>query len=211
MLSIIANPQDNSPINTRLFDTKNLFTTKMLNTGGRTSFNVTQAGGYAFGTQMMTIGSTVINTGLFILENPDTFYTTALGTQTFLTTYDGNVPLMRVGTLVEAKSGQTIESITLQNLNFNLVGAGVTGTFRAKLCKMSSDGTITTVATATKVISAVVTDISLFASATSVALAAGDRIVVEMDILLTSGTHSTTNYVSVEFSSFVLKGLFIIS
>jgi len=211
MIAVIANPQEYKPDNLRKLDTQNTLSCKLLSNAGRTSQTNNQTGGYAFGNTAITVGSTAINTWVNHPQDTDILYNSSVGATTILTTYNGNTPQMRVAVPVLARAGATISSILVENIDVVLAGTGVTGTLNVRICKMTSGGTVTTIATASKLVSASESDISIVGIGSPVTMASGDYIVIELEIAQTSGTHNGTNYTYAQFPLNAANAIFHIS
>ena len=192
----IVTIKQNQP-NLELLNAQGVLTTKVASDGGRNAYGADQNGGAGFGTVYETIGSTQINAYLIPLANPDYFRTTGVGGGAYVSTYNNRDPLFRVAFPIQAKAGKSISGFFIENMaNFvNIQGSGVTANYIITLKRMASNGTLTTIATSTTAVSAMLTYVSIGASGTPTVMNAGDRLVMEFALVRTGGTHNTTNWV----------------
>ncbi len=196
MFFVNAVPQDNTGANLELLRSRNSFITKIMDDGQRSSSSAAQASGYSFGDNTISVGASVINSILGLHSTGDALYTAAYGDTVVLTTYGGNTPQMRVMVPINVKDGASLSGFFLSTFNVARTGSGITGTFTVRLCKMSSGGTVTTIATGTVLIpdSAGTKGFSMRATGSPVSFTSTDFLVLELEIAQTSGTHNTTNY-----------------
>lgn len=197
MFSVIANPTDTKPTQIRKFNFDNFFNCKSISAAGRTSH---AAGGVSYNTSVIfSVGGTDINSFFAVPEDSTFFDLNAFGAFPYCSTYNNVTGGVRIMVPYPCGDGQTAQGFFWKTFSLELAGSGVTGTATIALKKMSlTSGTLTTIATTDIVISADVSNTSIFVNGASpVSLTSDDVLVFDISVAPTTGTHNTTNYVSV--------------
>jgi hypothetical protein len=169
--------------------------TKQTDNCGRSNVNITQGGGFTYGTTVETVGSTVINGYYGVSSDPRTdFRDNDYGQLIAMTTRNNETAQCRLLYPVDL-AGKSIYGFLYEQIAFSRTFTPGTATATFTLKKMNASGNLTTIATATHLYPAT-SDYytSLSATGTPVSFTTGDRLVMELQLAPTTPTHDLSKY-----------------